>query len=266
LVGGTLSNVSVINLEVQPFDASQANLNPGGSTASFISVVPTSAPLASQRSSFVWNAAVTSGTLAFIRPSIAPVIVASGVPINFTLRIGGVQLELGVMASSYIPTTGAAVTRAQDLAAIPPANMGFFVSTGGSWMAEFIPKNYQVGGTYQRVVLFPPVPGGAGPIMTNVGFGVQYDGSTIQQSANAVPVNTVQKMASTWGASQGQLCLNAGPVVSNAMSVGYAGAVANGVALMLATGSGVQNTPGWLRRLRYWPRVLSPSELQSITR
>ena len=58
---------------------------------------------------------------------------------TLTLTVTGsvlnAQLEAGAFATSYIPTTAAAVTRAQDLCRIPSTNMGWFTPPGGSWAA-----------------------------------------------------------------------------------------------------------------------------------
>ncbi len=57
--------------------------------------------------------------------------VTSGSAIDITFRIGGSQLELGSFASSYIPTTTAAATRASDLViGSNLAALGFNASEG----------------------------------------------------------------------------------------------------------------------------------------
>ena len=72
----------------------------------------------------------------------------------------------------------------------------------------------------------------------------------------------VTKAASTWTASTGTVCLNGGPVAVNAGQVnGFSGIIT--VRLMGDPSNEIPN--GYIRRLRYWPRVLSNAELQQVT-
>lgn len=68
---------------------------------------------------------ITDPTAAFIRPRIATATVTSGTVVNFTLRIGWPQLEIGTGITSPIRTTSAAVTRAADVVSVNlPATFG----------------------------------------------------------------------------------------------------------------------------------------------
>jgi hypothetical protein len=49
------------------------------------------------------------------------------------------------------------------------------------------------------------------------------------------------------------------------MTNGYAPVYPNGIGFMVAAGAAVENMTGYIRRVRYWPRVLSNAELQSVT-
>ncbi len=181
-----------------------------------------------------------------------------------SVYLWGAQVEQGAFATSYIPTTAAAVTRAQDSCMIPPANMGWFTPPGGSWMAEFIGFNPPSALT-PRVISYPA----AGNIHTISGSTIlavqQYDGAASMGTANTFSPNTVVKAATTWAVGAARSCLNAGAIASSAaLTAGYAPLATGGVRLMADETAG-DGMSGYLRRMRYWPRILTNAELQSVT-
>jgi hypothetical protein len=178
--------------------------------------------------------------------------------------VWGQQLEAGAFATSFVATTAAAVTRAQDSCMIPPANMGWFTPPGGSWMAEFIGFNPPSALT-PRVISYPA----AGNIHTISGSTIlavqQYDGAASMVTANTFSPNTVVKAATTWAVGAARSCLNAGAIASSAaLTAGYAPLATGGVRLMADETAG-DGMSGYLRRMRYWPRILTNAELQSVT-
>ena len=180
--------------------------------------------------------------------------------------VWGAQVEVGGFRTSHIPTTTAAVTRSIDSCLIPPANMSpWFAPPGGSWFAEFnflasAPSN-------SRVIGRPDTAGGVSPLLlTATRTGSQNDGVSVA-TANAGAVNAVAKGASTWAAGQAKVCLNGGAVASSAaLATGYGAYTASGVRF-LSVGAALSgdNTSGWLRRVIYWPRVLTDAEMQQVT-
>lgn len=184
-----------------------------------------------------------------------------------TFYAWGAQSEIGGFATSYIPTTGAAVTRAYDSCVIPPANMApWFASPGGSWMAEFINADPLVGDRSARIIGLNAASGITPLWEGNTAILSNYDGPDQVTTANTVTANVVSKGASTYAPGTGTICLNGGAVATAAMTVGFAALATSGVGL-LAGGPGVVNElmVGYLRNVRYWSRVLSNAELQSVT-
>ena len=190
-----------------------------------------------------------------------PIYVGTGTGVY----LWGAQTEAGAFPTSYIPTTAAAVTRSIDLCAIPPANMGFFTAPGGSWMAEFIFFNSAPPNS--RIIARTETVGGASVYALGAArVGFQIDGVGLA-TANAGTANAVTKGASTWTAGQAKVCLNGGAVASLATLVtGYGIYTTTGVRFMMPIAAGsTDNTSGYIRRVRYWPRTLSNAELQSVT-
>jgi hypothetical protein len=79
------------------------------------------------------NALTARAQLGFV------VSIASGVAVDFTFRFAAPQLELGAFPTSYIPTTGAAATRAADVASISGSNFsGWWNNTAGTMRSQWV--------------------------------------------------------------------------------------------------------------------------------
>jgi hypothetical protein len=154
--------------------------------------------------------------------------------------------------------------RAQDNCAVAaPGGSSWFVSPGGTWLAEFIPFTNGAGQNGRLVGL---TPGGAAPLYINTSSNVaQYDGVGFLANGNTIAANVVMKAAASLAGTTGKNCLNGGAVVSaGGFTTGYGLIGTNGVTLM-----GTSNPPdvlsGYLRRVQYWPRALSDAEMQGVT-
>ena len=179
--------------------------------------------------------------------------------------VWGAQFEQGDTPTSYIATTSGSVVRNIDSCLVPSANMAWFTSPGGSWFAEFMftaaaPSN-------SRIIGRPDTAGGVSPLLlTATRTCSQNDGASVA-TANAGAANAVTKGVSTWASGQATVCLNGGAVASSAaLATGYGVFTTSGVRF-LSVGAALSgdNTSGWLRRVSYWPRVLSDTEMQQVT-
>ena len=219
------------------------------------------------RFTFTTNAGATS-----VGPYIGPCVTVSATGDNRAyagvvgqgVYVWGLQLEQGAVATSYISTTSTAVTRAPDNCRVPSANMTpWYVSPGGSWLIEFIQSSPSVN---TRLIGVGGGGGGQTPAFSGSGTNAfsQFDGVTLLGTVNGIVPGAVRKGASTYAPSTGKVCLNAGAVASVAMAAGYASLAANGVRFF-ADEVGNSPTTGYLRRVTYWPRVLSDAEMQQVT-
>ena len=182
-----------------------------------------------------------------------------------TIYAWGAQVEQGAFPTSYIPTTSAAVTRAVDLPSIQPANMSpWFTPPGGSWFAEFVCAALTP--NFQRVVYFPPINAATMIGSDSTAHAFSYDVGPVNASANIITANVVTKIASSWAAATGKICLNAGAVVTTGgMNNGFSGATSAGIGFMQAATAAPEIMSGYLRRAAYWPRILSDTEMQQVT-
>ena len=182
------------------------------------------------------------------------------------LLIWGLQLEQGAFATSYISTVAASVTRARDSCVISPANMApWFASPGGSWLAEFIsavPTPITL--TSPRII--GPNSAGVTPLWVSTGMNVaSFDGAVIA-TPNVFTVASISKGASTWASGNGKVCLNGGAIGAGAQATGFASLASTGISVFAGNPGTVNETmSGHIRRIQYWPRVLTDAEMQQVT-
>ena len=201
-----------------------------------------------------------------VRASLVFTPAAGTLTCTVTGSVLNAQLEVGAFGTSWIPTAGATATRAIDSCTIPSGNMDFFVSPGGSWMTEFTSAMLPTGSTAARVIAAP----GTGSITTayfssSAQFG-QFDGSSGMTTVNSASFTATARGATTWAPGAAKACLNAGAVAINgALASGYGPFATSGVSFMIPSSNINENMTGYLRRVRYWPRVLTDAEMQSVT-
>jgi hypothetical protein len=93
----------------------------------------------------------------------------------------------------------------------------------------------------------------------------QYDGSGGMFTANAITSGAVNKAATTWAPGTAKACLNGGAVATTAaLSAGYPGVVINNLRF-LSNATPLEGMNGYIRRVRYWPRILTDVEMKQVT-
>jgi len=256
LVAGSVSSAG---LSSQRYDITGRDA--GGVTQETFSFtyVPTSAALNTQRvssSATLANAGTVRINTAF------RIDVANGAVISFTLRIGLPQLELGAFATSVIPTTTTALTRAADVASVNTLSP-WFNATTGTLFVEASPQASNVGGfnlaelstdVSNRIGLFKLTSTG------NASLAVLVGGAT-QASTNSGAWTATGKFAGAYATDDFASSLN-----GSAAATDTSGTVPSVTTLTLgrrADGANVLN--GYLRRVVFYPRRLSDAELVSIT-
>ena len=182
-----------------------------------------------------------------------------------TIYAWGAQLEQGAFATSYIPTGGATVTRSADVATMPLGT--WFVSSAFTFVPEAAlpvagPANsFQVvaefsDGTANNRDMLWRTSAGNGFLATSTIAGTNVYNQTIGTLTPGVTF----KAAMTTIAGQQTSAFNSvlGPTGTAAQVAGLS---------QLLLGSSVQGLQinGYIRRFRYWPRVLTNTELQQVT-
>ena len=261
IVGGSLANTNA-NIEIRESDAAQ------GFLTNTLTVLPITSTLTRYSQARLLNNAST----AFV--SVRYVWqVTVGQPVDFTLRIGLPQLERGAFATSVIPTTTTALTRAADVARVNTLSPWYNAAEGTLYAEISAANGFNVANNF-GLGRFAAIQDVAVDNTTEMFFDgnanqapryrVRSGGTNqaIGNSATAYTANTVLKGALAYavndfaGYSRGvqDLTDSSGvlPVSQTFLSLGSEG--------------GTQNfLNGWLRRVSYYPRRLSNAELVAIT-
>jgi hypothetical protein len=190
----------------------------------------------------------------------------SGAAIDITLRIGLPQLEQGAFATSVIPTTTTALTRAADVASVNTLSPWYNASAGTIY-ADFAGR---VSGTQPYITMLSNT-GETERIYQRYVSG-QYqsiarvagvDIASVYNSSEGSAVNA--KIATAYDSSQLATSTNGQAVTGLAVaSLSSVPSGLNKLWLGSFTGSG-SFANCYLRRVTYYPRALSAAELASIT-
>lgn len=182
---------------------------------------------------------------------------------TLTLTVTGsatqAQLETGAFATSYIPTTAAAATRAADVAAITTLTPWYNAAEGTLFAA--------VG--YQRTGVVASFNDNTSSNRWTTNFGAISTGQALRNTAGAGLITTSTANAAVVGATNKialaistgcSLALNGGTVATNAS---YAAPTVT--QLQIGNQLGAIYFNGYLRTLTYYPRRLSNAELRALT-
>lgn len=183
------------------------------------------------------------------------------------IHIWGAQIEVGGFASSYIPTTSAAATRAADTAQMNVLSP-WFNAAEGTVYSEFVMPNYCPAGKFGQAVW--QLDDGAGNnrhVVRNDAGTTEVRGRTIVGGSVSASIGlgfsagtAVQKSAMAFKQNSFSHALNG--VLGTPVASGALPSVAT---LRLGAENSGLWLSGWLRALRYHPRRLTDSQLQSLT-
>ena len=262
VAGGSLTGLTLLNIQLTERDAAGALL--ASSTANVLSTI-TSANLATQRFvvSRTFNNASTAFATCEVRFSV-PISTA----VDFTLRIGLPQLELGAFATSVIPTTTTALTRNADSASMTGTNFSsWYNATEGTFFTES-QILYSTGGTFFPGVLSANNGTSTNQILTyyintnRQTLYVRTGGTVVADIGPTASANIVFKFAGAYKENDFAATTNGA-----AVSTDTAGTLPPAAdRLNIGSQAGLsQPLNGHIRRISYYPRRLSNTELQAIT-
>ena len=230
-----------------------------------------SGPTVTQQANGVYKltfAATPSTTLSVYAIGVGP----SSIVVGQYIDLYGFQIEAGTKESSYIPTSGAAATRAADIATCTGTNFSsWFNATEGTFVLD-VDVAATTTDSVQRLLL-----GLSNGLFANSMYVSRLNGSSginfdvisagvSQASFNRSGVTSGQpfKVAVAYALNNFALCLDGsapGTDVSGALPIGMTGmTIGNGNWI------GASNQmSGHIRRIAFFPRRLSNAELQVLT-
>jgi hypothetical protein len=173
-----------------------------------------------------------------------------------SILVWGMQVEAGAFATSYIPTTSSAATRAAD--SLSNTNPFWLNLSAGAFEVETILSQFST-----IPITFNNDKSNSG-FNTGNGNGYWWNGTSNIQTANSVAIGNVRKEGFSYTAASRAICLNGGAVASD----GSAPWPAAPATFYFGSASGspsVQNINGWLRSFKYWNTALSAAQLQQVT-
>jgi hypothetical protein len=183
------------------------------------------------------------------------------------IDVWGFQLEAGAFPTSYIPTTTTALTRAADVASVNTLSPWYNAAEGtlfaeAQWNApSAVVQQFAsqfAGDTSNYIAIYKE----SSP--ANMTARVRQSGANqaYLYTTGTASANTTYKNAITYSASGFSACTNAGTV-----QTAPAGTIptVSSLGLGKATYTNSVQLNGYLRRISYYPRVLSSAELQALT-
>jgi hypothetical protein len=175
------------------------------------------------------------------------------------IYVWGAQAEAGTVATSYIPTTSASVTRAADQVSVTPASINYS-ATAGSWWVDM---NLLTAANGLRIIGYTTTSNYPISIFSATAFQL-YDGVGAINKTVADAIGS-HKLAAAFASGDRALTadgLAPGTDATAGIALGSPGA---SIGFGFNPASTVNQINGYIRKLRYVPRRKSNAELQSET-
>lgn len=258
LVGGSTANISGSFLQTVHYTSGPAYISD-----STQAITVSAGALRTSRKTVTGTAPATT---AFVQPQLA-FTCSSGVAIDITLRIGAPQLEQKAFATSFIPTSAAAVTRAADsLLNTGLATAGWYAQSQGAWIVEYI----RSGGTADAALLeVSDNTGNNRFIVSEVASVPRLSGTksaagltAIDAPGGTATLGVLHKVGIAWDASGMAIVRGGGSVGTSASFPAQSGSTHLNIGRVYWGGSIFSGT---IRRIRYYKTRLSNARLQALT-
>ena len=184
--------------------------------------------------------------------------------VNTQIYIWGAQLEVGSFATSYIPTTSAAVTRTADSASMTGTNFSsWYNQAQGSLYVDF--DLIGLKGAQGMEILSVLNASGSGMDLYNVTLGTQilsYLGASSSLVISSPAINTKYKALLAYTQTNLNTYINGATPITLSGTL-PANIIALGLGFTQTTNANYMS--GHIRKLSYYPIALSSANLQGLT-
>jgi hypothetical protein len=221
---------------------------------------------------FAYTLTIADASTTGISPRLRIALV-NGTAYDFTLRIGLPQLEQGAFATSVIPTTTAAATRAADVAVMTGANFSnWYNQTEGSFYIDadmfdtqfgffryLLAANDASGSTTNLVALL------VSSNSSNMRFAANAAGAVSASLQQSLTLGSAFKGAVAYKVDDFAVSYNGGTPLTDTSGDAPSGIntlVFGNISHTLGAGN---HSSTHIRRVAYFPRRLANAELQGIT-
>ncbi len=256
VVAGNFTNVTAYFFDIRELDSGGVQLGAGGISVS----APTSTftRIAASRTT-------SNASTAFVQPRFR-FTVTNSAAINFTLRIGLPQLELGAFATSVIPTTTTALTRNADAASMTGTNFSsWYNAVEGTLYVEANTPDFAVAYVFADInsnSLTNYIRQSTSSLGTISQFVVSDSGTAVASPGVAVTLGSVRKAAGAYILNSIQQSVNGLLGTQDTSATIPAGLTQLNIG---SRSTGANNVNGTIRRIAYYPTRLADTTLQALT-
>ena len=209
------------------------------------------------------HTAIVSGTGAYpTRTTYTFTPTAGALTLTVSGTVQYAQLELGAFATSYIPTTSAALTRNADVATMTGTNFSSWFTTNGTVYCEMTPIGIN---TKLSLYFYDGISSGESAYLYNATnvlyFRARSGGSTqatLNAGANSFVVGQTVKAVAGWKNSDFGLARD-----GNAASTTTSGTVSTAITQLAIGETGVNN---YYRKIMFWPQKLTTNEIRAFSK
>lgn len=178
------------------------------------------------------------------------------------IYVWGAQLEVGAFATSYIPTTSAALTRNADVAVMTGANFSsWWQATIGGVTASALPST--VSGVRPLIQFDDTTANNIIALRGNTTNPELYVKATTDQAqidAGTIAANTLYKLTGAWNTNNCAAAINGSAVVTDTSAT-----IPTATQARLGC-DGTNYLNGQLQTIRYWPQRIIDAEVQAFSK
>jgi hypothetical protein len=258
--GQTWTNSSYVKLIAQPTPplSYALTIREGTSGGGFVAATQQTFTPTTSLVRYTQVRTIPNATTAFVQPQVR-FNLTNGATYDFTIRIAAPQMELGAYATTFIPTTTAAVTRLAD-AASKTGVSSIIGQTEGTLFFDFVPTNVTAinafgvsNGTSANRVIVYTTSGTLAALVTAAGVNVFV-------SSTSAVIGTRYKAALTYKANDFAFYVN-----GNQILTGSTGSVPANSLITFSTGDGNTAFTGTVNQAALFPTRLTTAQLVDIT-